>query len=122
MNFGQLLKDLRIRKEETLRLCSANLKVDPSNWSKIERGVTPPPKDSQTLRLWASYFGLSGQDEQQFMDLAALARSEIPTDMASDKAVIEALPVFFRPVRGQELEGDKLRQFIEDLRKVHSPD
>ena len=31
------------------------------------------------------------------------------------------LPAFFRVVRGKELEGDKLKEFIQDLRKVHSP-
>lgn len=122
MTFGQLMKDLRIRKELTLRRCSAELGIDPSNWSKMERDVTPPPKDEGTIRQWALFFGLSGQAERGFMDLAAIARSEIPADMASDATVIAALPVFFRAVRGQELEGDKLKQFIEDLRAVHSPD
>lgn len=34
---------------------------------------------------------------------------------------IPAPPAFFRVVRGKELEGDKLKEFIQDLRKVHSP-
>lgn len=116
------MKDLRIAKELTLRQCCLELSVDPSNWSKMERGVTPPPRESKLLDCWAKFFGLTGDQKREFMDLAALARKEIPPDMASDDTVIAALPAFFRAVRGHELEGDRLKQFIEDLRAVHSPD
>ena len=34
--------------------------------------------------------------------------------MASDERVLAALPAFFCAVRGSELEGDKLKEFIED--------
>ncbi|MGA2747316.1 MAG: helix-turn-helix transcriptional regulator [Verrucomicrobiota bacterium] len=121
MRFGELIKNLRIEKELTLRQCCAELRVDPSNWSKMERGVTPPPKDPDELRRWAKFFGLSGDKKQEFTDLAALARQEIPPDLASDEVVIAALPAFFRAVRGHDLEGDRLKEFIEDLRAVHSP-
>lgn len=122
MNFGHLIKELRIAKKLTLRQCCAELGVDPSNWSKMERGVTPPPKDPTLLDQWAKFFGLAEERKQEFLDLASLARQKIPPDMASDEKVIAVLPAFFRAVRGQELEGDRLKQFIEDLRAVHSPD
>lgn len=121
MKFGEKVKQLRIGKELTLRQCCANLDVDPSNWSKMERGVTPPPKDDELLNRWAIFFGLSGNNKREFIDLAALARKEIPADIASDETVIAALPAFFRAVRGHELEGERLKHFIEDLRGVHSP-
>lgn len=88
----------------------------------MERGVTPPPKDAATLERWANFFGLEAEEKQDFHDRAALARKEIPQDIASDEVVIAALPAFFRAVRGQELEGERLKQFMEDLRAVHSPD
>jgi len=122
MNFGTLMKELRIGKELTLRQCSADLDVDPSNWSKIERNITPPPKDPAVLERWATFFALTGDRKMEFFDLAALARNEIPDDIASDEAVVGALPVFFRAVRGQELSGARLKEFLEDLRVIHSPD
>lgn len=122
MTFGALIKELRIAKQLTLRCCCMKLHADPSNWSKMERGVTPPPKDTVLLNKWADFFSLDGDKKQEFYDLASLARQEIPADVAGDENVIAALPVFFRAVRGQELEGKRLKQFIEDLRKVHSPD
>ncbi len=122
MNFGTLIKELRIGKELTLRQCSADLDVDPSNWSRIERGVTPPPKDPAVLERWAAFFGLCGDKKLEFLDLAALARKEIPADMASDEAVMGALPAFFRAVRGRELSGARLNEFMQDLKAINSPD
>jgi hypothetical protein len=74
------------------------------------------------LERWATFFALTGDRKMEFFDLAALARNEIPDDIASDEAVVGALPVFFRAVRGQELSGARLKEFLEDLRVIHSPD
>lgn len=122
MSFGELIKQLRIAKGLTLRQCSAELGVDASNWSKMERGITPPPKDLGLLERWAKFFAVAKEKRQEFLDLAAIARSELPADVASDERVLAALPAFFRAVRGSELEGDKLKEFIEDIRALHSPD
>lgn len=121
MNFGDKLKELRIAKRLTLRECAAVLQVDPSNWSKFERSVTPAPKDIEILETWAEFFGITGQAKADFFDLAALSRQEIPADIADDARVMQALPAFFRAVRGKELEGEKLNESIADLRKIHSP-
>jgi len=31
---------------------------DPSNWSKIERGMLAPPTDEKTLKNWAKILGI----------------------------------------------------------------
>lgn len=121
MNFGDKLKELRIQKRLTLRDCAAILTIDASNWSKFERSITPAPKDIEVLESWAEFFELTGENKAAFFDLAALSRKQIPEDIADDARVMQALPAFFRAVRDKELEGDKLKAFIEDLRKIHSP-
>jgi transcriptional regulator with XRE-family HTH domain len=121
MNFGELAKDLRIAKHLTLRQFCAKAGVDPSNWSKVERGVNPPPGDEPTLKTIANVLGLMGEPRQRFFDQAALARSELPADIASDERVLAALPAFFRAVRGGEFDEGKLRQFVADVRALHSP-
>jgi transcriptional regulator with XRE-family HTH domain len=121
MTFGQLVKAMRIEKRLTLRQCCLKLGFDPSNWSKMERGVTPPPKDVGLLGEWASFFGLAGDKKQEFFDVAALARNELPPDIASDKRVLAALPVFLRAARDAQLDGEKLTELIEDIRAIHSP-
>ena len=121
-NFGDYLKNLRIEKGLTLRKCAYDLSTDPSGWSKMERGVSPAPKDTSLVAKWGAFFGLAGAALDEFLDLASLSRSEIPMDMARDGTVIAALPAFFRAVRGHELVGDRLTAFMEDLRAIHSPD
>ena len=122
MNFGELLKDARIRQRLTLRQCSADLGVDASNWSKIERGVNPAPKDIGVLEHWARFFKLDHEQRQAFFDAAALSRSELPSDIATDERLLQALPAFFRAVRGAGMDEAKMAQFVQDLRIIHTPD
>ena len=122
MKFGELVKNLRIERKLTLRQFCVEINVDPSNWSKIERGVSPAPKSKDVLSQWADYFDLVDDGRQQFMDLADLSRAEIPHDMASNELVMAAMPAFFRAARGHKLSDDKLSEMIEDVRLLHSPD
>lgn len=122
MNFAELVKDLRIARELTLRQFCAEAGVDPSNWSKVERDVNPPSGDELTLKAIAGALGLAGEARQKFFDQAALARSELPADIASDERVLAVLPAFFRAVRGGELDEAKLREFVADVRALHSSD
>lgn len=119
--FGMQLKEYRIRAELTLRECSISLGVDPSNWSKLERGINSAPKE-EVLAKWAKFLKLSAEETQSFLDLAAISRREIPKDLASDEVVLNALPVFFRAARGAEMDDAKLAQFVDQVRKLHSPD
>lgn len=120
--FGRLIKDLRIAKGLTLRQCCEQLRFDPSNWSKIERGINPAPKDQKLLTEWAEYLGQQGEALIEFLDLAAISRNEIPADLGSDARIIEALPVFFRAARGVEMDDAKFAQFIDQVRKLHTTD
>lgn len=124
MSFGKMVKELRIKQGETLRqFCSEN-SLDPSNWSKIERDVNPPPQNQETLSNWTSIFGLSkGSEEwQAFMDQAAISRKEIPPDLASDEQLLEKLPAFFRTIRGAEITEESLKEFVETVKELHRPD
>jgi len=124
MSFGETIKKLRVARKQTLRQFCFEFGHDPSNWSKIERGVNPPPKDEVALIRWASDLGLkAGSTEwSEFMDQASISRGQIPKDLMSDEKLVEKLPVFFRTVRGAELTDEKLDDLIETIRKAHSPD
>ena len=124
MSFGELVKDLRIAQQKTLRQFCHENGLDPSNWSKIERGVNPPPKDEDTLAKWASLLGVEPESEAwaDFMIQAEVSRGNIPREVMDDEKLLKKLPVFFRTVRGAELTAEQLDNFIEDLRKVYSPD
>ena len=119
MNFATLAKDLRISRGLTLRQFCAEAGLDPSNWSKVERAVIPPPGDEPTLKVIAGVLGLKGEERQKFFDQASLARHELPADIADDEKVLAALPAFFRAARGSELDDAALKQFVEDVRALH---
>jgi len=124
MTFGNLVKDLRIAQKRTLRQFCLDHGHDPSNWSKLERGVNPPPGDEKTLERWAKQLGVeAGMEEwQNFMDLADIARGEIPRHVLNDEELLKKLPVFFRSVRGAELTEKQLDELIRIVKELHTPD
>ncbi len=123
MSFRETVKNLRIAKGVTLRQFCQEHGYDPSNWSKIERGINPPPKDEETLTGWAKALGLKSKTEawQNFMMEAEVSRGNIPREVMNDPALLEKLPVFFRTVRGSEAGGRELDNLIEKIRKAHTP-
>lgn len=124
MSFGAFVKQKRIEQQKTLRQFCKENGLDPSNWSKIERGINPPPKDGEKLSTWGVCLGLEPDSDewQRFMDEADVSRGNIPQDVIENEQLIEKLPIFFRTVRGAELSDEKIDDLIEDLRKAYSPD
>lgn len=120
--FNDTVKSLRLEKRLTLRDFCDQAGLDPSNWSKVERGVNPPPGDVETLEKLADFFGLVGAKKLAFMDEAALQRREIPADVADNTILQRALPAFFRAARGHELSEAELERLAEDVRKLHTAD
>jgi transcriptional regulator with XRE-family HTH domain len=120
--FSTTIKDLRIAKRLTLREFCKALGLDPSNWSKVERGINPPPSDVNALEALAQFFGLMGEQKQAFFDEAAISRNELPKDLADDELFTQALPAFFRAYRDHKLTEDQLLSLAGDIRKLHQPD
>ena len=116
--FGDFLKHLRSQTGMTLRAFCQNHGIDPGNWSKLERGVLPPPHTDK-LEQYANYLGLKkGMDEWlDFFDLAAAARGELPGDVMNNAKVVDQLPVLFRTLRGQRVDPEKLDQLIEMIKQ-----
>jgi transcriptional regulator with XRE-family HTH domain len=120
--FSTKVKSLRIQKRLTLRIFCEQLGLDPSNWSKVERGINPPPGDITILERLADFFNLTGEEKLSFMDEAALQRNEIPQDLSDNLILQNALPAFFRAARGHELTEDELKSLAEDIKKLHETD
>jgi transcriptional regulator with XRE-family HTH domain len=117
--FGKLLKKLRMERGLTLReFCQTN-GIDPGNYSRLERGLFPPPQKQELLAKYATALGLKrGSDEWlEFFDLAATSRGQIPSDLLSDDAVVEKLPVLFRTLRGSPVPVDKLDELVKKIRE-----
>ena len=117
--FSSKIKELRTRSGRTLReFCLAN-GFDPGNYSKLERGLFPPPESHELLEKYATALGLkSGSDEWlELFDLAAAERGMIPKDLLSDEELVEKLPLLFRTMRGTPLSPEQLSDFAEHIRR-----
>lgn len=110
-SFGEFLKVHRIAKRITLRAFSEALGMDPSNYSRMERGQLQPPVNEGKLNNFARLLSIptNSMEYREMVRLAALGRGEIPPAILSDQEVFSKLPVFFRT-----LEGDKLDDFVID--------
>lgn len=112
--FGEFIKQIRERQRLGLREFCLDNGYDPSNWSKIEREVLPPPRDEDTLRTWARQLGLKqGSDDWlNFFDYAAVDSGRIPNYVLKDEKLVAQLPVFFRTISGQKPSREDLEKLL----------
>ncbi|MHB1458873.1 MAG: helix-turn-helix domain-containing protein, partial [Armatimonadota bacterium] len=78
--FGEFLKAHRTAKKITLRTFSEALGIDPSNYSRMERGQLQPPANENKLTNFARLLGIppDSSEYREMVRLAALGRGEIP--------------------------------------------
>jgi transcriptional regulator with XRE-family HTH domain len=117
MTFGAFIKDARINAGLTLRGFCKIMDADPGNWSKIERGLLPPPKSKKVLREIARTLQLAENSEgwHELFDLASI--SFIPQELLDDRSVVEKLPVFFRTLRGEKPAQKELEDLIRRIKR-----
>ncbi len=120
LKFGDFAKDRRIAVGLTLRSFCRDAAIDPSNWSKIERGVLPPPDDAGFLSRVATVLGLNTDEQAEFADLASIARGHIPTDLRDDE-ILTKMPAFFRAIRGQEYTPEDFEKLLTGVKRLHQP-
>lgn len=118
MTFGEYVRQLRLRKGLTLRAFCKCYGHDPGNWSKMERGLIPPPKNPEKLREYANQLGLKyGSDEwYEILDLASIASGTIPEDVLQNSELVSSLPLFFRTIRGAKPRTEDLEKLIEIIK------
>ena len=117
--FGEFVKERRIARDITLRKFCQAIEWDASNWSKIERGLLSPPQDEEKLGRIAEVIGIErGSEEWQAMtDLARLGAQMLPDDIAADRRIVNALPLFFRTVRSDKPTAEELDKLIALIKK-----
>lgn len=117
--FGNYFHEKRRACGLTLREFCRIHNLDAGNISKIERNLLPPPHSKEILTKYTNALGINkGSDEWfEFFDLAATAAGRIPSDIASDNELMNALPVLFRAIRNKDLEEDNLRNLVNTIRK-----
>lgn len=116
--FGAYFQTLRKERRITLREFCKKAHADPGNISKMERGLLQPPQHD-ILRRYATALDVNEGSEEWYRitDLAAVDRGVVPADLMSEKEVVEALPAFFRTLRGQKPTEEELMSLVEKIRK-----
>lgn len=120
MYFGTYIKDLRIRAKVTLREFAKQLGMDPSNWSKIERAIIPPPANETLIPKISELLKLEAGEIQQLNDLATVARGELPKDI-TDAELLAKVPAFFRALKGREYTAEDLEKLTQKIKDLNTP-
>jgi transcriptional regulator with XRE-family HTH domain len=115
--FGGFIKKLRMDKRLTLRQFCVQTELDPSNWSKVERNILPPPKSKMVLQRIAKVLDMNIESDTWYtlVDLAMIA--SIPIELMDDKSILDKLPILFRTVRGESPTRDELEKLIKLLKE-----
>jgi len=119
-SFGELFRQLRAKKGESLRTFCQLHGFDPGNISRLERGILPPPQSKEKLMQYASALDLHEGSEEwlDFFDLAYVAAGHIPPAVMTDQEVLARLPLLFRTLGNGQLDADRLDELIELIRKA----
>lgn len=100
--FGEFIRERRLALDLSLRAFCDSFGEDPSNWSKMERGLLLPPAAKERLSQIAERLNITTEEDlQRFFDLSDMARQRIPDDIAANEEWMAKLPVVFRTVRGE---------------------
>lgn len=113
-HFHQFIQEKRMQKDVALREFCRTAGLDPSNWSKVERGIADPPKSKEVLNRIAEALKLNKEEIDELMDLAMI--DSIPAELRPSDDILAKLPIFFRTVRGDKPTEEDLRKLIEKLR------
>ncbi len=105
--FGQLVRQYRLARGLTLRTFSQQEHFDAAYVSRLENGrMQPPQPGSDTLERLIFALRVPPGEQRAFVDLAALARGEIPPSL-SESELVARLPLLCR------LSGEQIDRLVE---------
>ena len=116
--FGEVFKEKRMNTGLTLRQFCEKHNLDAGNMSKMERGISQPPKSDELLKKYAKLLKLEeGSDDWYlFFDLAAAETGRLPKELV-EKDIVARMPVLFRTIRRKKLSKDKLDKLIKLIKE-----
>lgn len=118
-SFGKFLKKLRLATGLSMREFCLKHGFDAGNFSRLERGLFPPPQKEELLSKYAEALGLVCGSEEwiEFFDVAAASRGEIPKDLLDDQQLVDKLPALFRTLRGKPISASQMDSLIDKVRR-----
>lgn len=120
--FGEYIRERRLKLGLSLRRFCLDADIDPSNWSKVERKLLPPPTDKDTLLKVAEVIGIEPDTSEwnKLEDYANIDAGQIPKYIVSDDRLVQFLPAFFRSIGGNRPMSEEIQELLEQLRKEYS--
>ncbi len=115
--FGEELKALRFSSGLSLREFCKQSGEDPSNWSKIERGLMAPPTDHERLLIIAKCLKIAQDKTDEFIAKAEIAAGNIPEFVMTNEILLNQLPAFLRTIDNVKPSEDDFRKVIDLLQK-----
>ena len=106
ITFHKFFKELRTEKGVSLRGFCRKASADPANISRMERGLSVPPKSGKILDRYADALELRKGSEERltFFDLAMASSGKIPGDILSDRELYSRLPLLFNDLRKRKVK------------------
>lgn len=117
--FGSLFRELRVATGMSLREFCDEYGYDPGNISRLERGVSAPPKSKGAIENYARSLDLAPDSDAwiQFLTAADVSAGRIPQDILEDDDVAACLPVLFRTLKSEKPTRRQLEEVIQLLRR-----
>ena len=109
ITFHKFFRKIRTKKGISLRRFCKNASADPANISRMERGLSVPPKSGKILERYANALELGKGTEERiaFFDLAMASSGKIPGDIMSDRKLCSKLPLLFSDLRRGKVKFNK---------------
>lgn len=121
--FGAYVKRLRLERGLSLRDFCHRIQADPSNYSKLERGLLNPPTPER-LRDFLQVMELAPESKEarELERLAAIGRGQIPPSILTNQQLAGKLPLFFRTLENGPLTEEKLEEVVGTTREAWTHD
>ena len=116
---GEFLRKRRAELNLGLREFCEVARIDPSNYSKIERGTMLPVPEKVEGIAHGLRIKKGTQEWDTLQALVAAERGEIPIDWEKSDKVKELLPALYLKLRGYETEEkDPISELVKLLKRA----
>lgn len=115
--FHDYVRAKRLERKLTLREFCRKAALDPSNWSRIERGVADPPKSIEMLSRLASVLEFSHEEFATLKDLALIESIPSGTETGRRRTG-EIADSFYNGSRRKAYRG-RVGPVVRNLGKEH---
>jgi transcriptional regulator with XRE-family HTH domain len=119
-NFGQYLRQLRLKANYGLRNFAIAIEMQPSNLCNIEYGRVAPPQDKETLKRIANTLGVEpGSKEWNILFDLAVKHKEgaLPADVAGYASKTPGIPVLLRTIENKKLSREELQDLMDYINR-----